>query len=207
MKSSRRHFLKAGLAVPLVASAAHSVPTPPEVEGPFYPVVAQKDKDFDLTQVNGREKAAAGEVVIIQGRVLDEKGEPIEEASVDLWQANSFGRYRHPADNSDGELDPDFQGWALVPSGKEGGFRFKTVKPGPYAAGRKWTRPPHIHFKVGKRGYQEITTQMYFPGEALNDTDRLLQHHSPEEQALMIASRVEGQDIPTYNYVIVLRSA
>ena len=211
--STRRGFLKTGLigSVMAGASAAQASekrkPTPTEVEGPFYPVVAQKDKDFDLTKVEGQENVAQGDVLIVHGRVLDEEGQPIQDASVDLWQANTFGRYRHPADDSDAKLDPGFQGWAIVPSGKDGAFRFKTIKPGAYKVGRNWTRPPHIHFKIGKRGYVELTTQMYFPDEALNDVDRLLKRHEEADQALMISRAVEGADIPTFEFDIVLRKA
>lgn len=185
-------------------------PTPPEVEGPFYPVIAQKDKDFDLTQVEGRQGVAKGKVINIQGRVLDTQGKPIEDATVDLWQANAAGRYAHPRDRNRAPLDANFQGWAIVNSGREGGFRFKTIFPGIYPASRDWFRPPHIHFKVNKPGYAELITQMYFPGQELNDSDLLLLQKSDEAAARMIAAvdtRNEASEVDTYIYNIVLRKA
>jgi protocatechuate 3,4-dioxygenase beta subunit len=64
-------------------------------------------------------------------------------------------------------------------------------------------RPPHIHFKISKRGFSELTTQMYFPGQKLNDSDLLLMQKSDEEAARMIARRTEAVT-ETYAYEIVL---
>lgn len=212
---NRRKFLGYGIFGGLAAFLAGSAtakaspgrsPTPPEAEGPFYPVIAQKDRDFDLTRVEGKEGAARGEPIMIQGQVFDTAGRPLEDVTVDLWQANAAGRYRHPHDSNKAPLDPNFQGWAIVPSGKEGKFRFRTVKPGAYPASFMWTRPPHIHFKISKRGYVELITQMYFPGEQLNDKDRLLKRKSKKEKKLMIAERNEGEP-EVYNFNIILRKA
>ncbi len=211
-KMDRRTFLKGGViggALGLFASSAYAsylpklYPTPPEIEGSFYPVLAQKDKDFDLTRIQGKQGVAKGKIIIIQGQVLDTDGNPVADATVDLWQANAAGRYRHPHDSNEAPLDPNFQGWAIVPSGKEGKFRFKTVYPGAYPASDKWTRPPHIHFKVSKKGYIELITQMYFPGHQLNDSDLLLKRKSKEERKLMMSSKVEDKpEIYAYNIIL-----
>ena len=211
---SRRFFIKTGVFGSILGYGALARgdylpklnPTPPEIEGPFYPVTPQKDKDFDLTQVDGRSGTAKGDVVWIEGQIVDTAGAPIEDASVDLWQANAAGRYRHPHDPNTAPLDPNFQGWAIVPSGKQGKFKFKTIVPGSYPASRGWTRPPHIHFKVTKKGYVELITQMYFPGHELNEKDLLLQRKGKAEQKLMIAKQV-ATDPTTYRYQIVLQKA
>jgi protocatechuate 3,4-dioxygenase beta subunit len=206
---NRRSFLKGVLAMlplsvtPRLLCAASS--TPSETEGPFYPLIAQKDKDFDLTQIRGREGTAKGKVIEIIGRVLDTDGKPIEDAIIDLWQANAAGRYRHHRDRNTAPLDPNFQGWAIVQSGRDGRFRFKTIFPGSYPASVEWIRPPHIHFKVSKPGFFKLTTQMYFPGHPLNEKDLLLANKSDEDAALMIARRVDAV-IETYLYNIVLSS-
>ncbi|MDT8383435.1 MAG: protocatechuate 3,4-dioxygenase [Gammaproteobacteria bacterium] len=211
---NRRTVLKSlllGLPLAMFARLLRAgPPTPPETEGPFYPLSAQKDRDFDLTRVEGRTGVAKGRVIIIQGRVMDTEGKPIEDATVDLWQANAAGRYRHPRDRNRAPLDPDFQGWAIVPSGREGGFRFKTIFPGTYPAAEHWLRPPHIHFKVTKSGYVRLVTQMYFPGQPLNDADLLLMQKSDAEAAQMIATRIpdsESAGLETYVYNIVLQQA
>ena len=208
----RREFLKLGIIGGLMSTASWAEannqnilkPTPPEIEGPFYPVVAQKDKDFDLTIIKGKTEKAKGKVIVIEGRVIDINGTPISDASVELWQANSAGRYNHPHDSNTAPLDPNYQGWAIVPSGKVGGFQFKTIYPGTYPAAKDWIRPPHIHFKVSKLGYIELITQMYFPGHELNEKDLLLKRKKVEERKLMVATRVKGSD-EVYKYDIVLQ--
>lgn len=213
MKINRRKFISSGVFGSIAATSsvvgasgteAPGPPTPREIKGPFYPVFAQKDKDFDLTRIEGKEGEAKGRHIIISGQVYDTHGTPVEGATVDLWQANAAGRYRHPHDPNPAPKDDNFQGWAIVPSGKDGGFRFKTVFPGTYPAADGWVRPPHIHFKVTKLGYVELITQMYFPGHELNQEDLLLQRKSPEEQKLMIAEKIS--DAPeSYHYKIVLQ--
>jgi len=212
---TRRHFLKAGflggifgwLANTMAGShVAKLLPTPSEIKGPFHPITAQKDTDFDLTQVEGVDGVAKGKIVFIEGRIIDGNGNPIEDASVELWQANAAGRYAHPHDSNPAPLDSNFQGWAIVPSGTDGGFRFKTVIPGSYPAADDWTRPPHIHFKVSKLRYVELITQMYFPEQPLNAKDLLLQRKKQPEQKLMIAEKIKA-DEETYRYQIVLEKA
>ena len=207
--SNRRHFIKrtvvgAGLAAISGAVLSGQV-TPDEIKGPFYPVTPQKDQDFDLTQIQGKTAQALGQVVVIQGRVLDTAGQPIENATVDIWQANAAGRYNHPHDENPAPLDPNFQGWAIVQSGQQGGFKFKTIVPGAYPVSAEWTRPPHIHFKVSKAGYQEVVTQMYFPGHELNQVDKLLQRKSTAEQQMMIAQPTEEQS-GVLGYEIVMQA-
>ena len=212
---NRRHALKATI-IGTAASILHpqntiakSAPTPADAEGPFYPIEQQKDKDFDLTQVQGHTEKAKGQIISISGRALDTDGNPLENVMVELWQANAAGRYAHPRDTSKAELDPHFQGWAIVPSGKNGEFNFKTIKPGAYPAGKNWVRPPHIHFKASKFGFQPITTQMYFPEETkLNQTDGLLQRKSKAQQAMMIAKlKQEDGRRNHYQYDLILAKA
>lgn len=186
------------------AQAAQYRPTPPETKGPFYPVTAQKDKDFDLTRIAGHAEMANGRVIEVIGQVRNSSGAPIEDATVELWQANAAGRYRHPRDSNAAPLDPNFQGWAVVPSGHDGGFRFKTIFPGAYPAGPDWTRPPHIHFKIQKEGYATLFTQMYFPGDPLNDSDLLLNRKSEADRKLMVSARTDAEQ-ETYRFNIVLK--
>lgn len=178
-KISRRTILKtsAGLAAGAVATTVAAGTfgvTPDNPEGPFYPIHQQTDMDADLTRIAGHEERATGDVICVSGRVLDENGTPIEGALVDIWQANANGRYLHEGDTSETPLDPNFQYWAKMKTDAEGRYRYTTIKPAAYTAMGEWVRPPHIHYKVSRRGYRELTTQMYFAGEALNEKDLLL---------------------------------
>jgi protocatechuate 3,4-dioxygenase beta subunit len=192
---SRRELLSAGAgaAAGLVAQRLGAdapsapvcgEPTVAQTAGPFYPTRDREDEDPDLTQVRGRSGRAAGDVIVIQGRVLDDACRPIADALVEIWQANTWGRYAHEKDAGNPRpLDPNFQSWAEMRTDAEGRFRFRTIKPGAYPADDQgWVRPPHIHFRVSRRGYHELVTQMYFAGESLNEADRIRLELAPEER-------------------------
>ncbi|NNE04910.1 MAG: protocatechuate 3,4-dioxygenase [Xanthomonadales bacterium] len=196
---SRRAVIKASAGAAAGAIAANSVagslsPTPANPEGPFYPIHEQTDRDADLTRVAGRDGRAQGEVVRVSGRVLDESGEPIANAVVDIWQANAAGRYDHEGDTSDSPKDPNFQGWAIVKTDADGRYSFTTIKPGAYTAMGDWVRPPHIHYKVSRRGYHELITQMYWDGDPLNDKDELfLSLPEAERERLLVGFETSGE--------------
>ena len=148
--------------------------TPDQILGPFYPL-KPLGRDADLTRVPGRPGRAQGQVLNVMGRVLNLKGEPVRNAQIEVWQANAHGRYTHPSDTNPAPLDPNFEGFAVQNSDAEGRYRFKTIKPGAYPTNTpNWVRPPHLHFEVTGK-VNRLITQMYFPGEALNDKDLLLQ--------------------------------
>jgi protocatechuate 3,4-dioxygenase beta subunit len=149
--------------------------TAQQVEGPFYPIEIG-EQDRDLTHVAGGVSRALGEVVEISGKVIDERCNPVGGAMLEIWQANSMGRYFHPRDyQGDRPLDPNFQGYARLRTDEKGRYGFITVKPGSYEAMGSWVRPPHIHFCVRAPGNSSFTTQMYFAEEPLNETDYILQ--------------------------------
>jgi protocatechuate 3,4-dioxygenase beta subunit len=181
----RRRFLRhaslasvAAVAVgPFAAAEAALAPTPPVALGPFYPPTKPADSDADLTQVAGHKGRAQGTVLYVEGRVLDVDGRPLAGAELELWQANAFGRYIHPADTeASGPLDPDFQGYARLRADSEGRYRIKTIKPAPYTG-----RTPHIHFSVAAGGTR-LTTQMFFADEPGNERDVLYRWLSREDQ-------------------------
>ena len=215
---SRRTLLKIGLGISIVpitgASCSNSrdtkkkLWTPRQTEGPFYPAHEQQDKDVDLTQIEGNPEKASGEIIHVRGRVLDMDGASIKNAFVEIWQANAAGRYRHHKEPSKAPRDPNFQGWGQTYTDADGRYGYKTILPGAYPAGPGWTRPPHIHFKVTKQEYYPLTTQMYFPGNDLNKTDRILQDLPRAEQAMVISKREPyDSDEPIFNFDIVLRRA
>jgi protocatechuate 3,4-dioxygenase beta subunit len=178
-------FLAQRLGAEVPPNPTCAEPTAEQTSGPYYPTHDRADEDPDLTRVKGRPGRAEGEVIVVQGRVLDEACKPVAGALVELWQANTHGRYDHEKDAGNPRpLDPNFQSWAEMPTDAEGRFRFRTIKPGSYPVGEDgWIRPPHIHFRVSRRGYHELVTQMYFDGEALNDADQIRKELTVADQA------------------------
>lgn len=182
---NRRNFLKIGMGVSagtLVmggfaskALAAQCGLTPAQTPGPFYPGEANFTAENDLTRVPGKNGRAAGQVVYIRGKVLDQQCRPVEGANVEIWQASKSGRYNNSRDPNPAPLDPNFRYWGETFTGAGGEYSFKTIIPGAYPADEGWDRPPHIHVRVARLGYQELVTQMYFAGEPLNERDLILQ--------------------------------
>ena len=146
--------------------------TPGQILGPFYPL-KELSQDSDLTRIPGRSGRAQGQVINVMGRVLNLSGEPVRNATVEVWQANSYGRYTHPSDPNPAPLDPNFDGSALLTTDSEGRYRFKTIKPAAYPAGPTLIRPAHIHFQVSGR-QDRLVTQVYFEGDPYNSTDPFL---------------------------------
>jgi len=209
---SRRDVAKylgaaAGLSV-LDANAADT-PTPAQVEGPFHPITKHPDTDFDMTVVDGGRERALGDHVLVRGVVTDTDGKLLEGATVDIWQANHFGRYSHPDDKSDAPLDPNFQGWSLLTTGDDGVYGIRTIMPGPYPLvylGFEGWRCRHIHFKVSCPGHESVTTQMYFAGDPWIAHDEEIVKAPEEERHRLIASAVPDEDsgLPLYRFDVAL---
>ena len=131
------------------------------------------------------------------GRVLDVKGNPIEGARLDIWQANTHGRYDHPQDIATMPLDPNFQGYASVHTGSDGSWKLTTIKPGTYNSPIGY-RTPHIHMDVNGVMSRNIV-QMYFSDEMeANASDELfsgLGDSAPLSTAKALGDHRYGWDI------------
>ena len=190
MLVTRRHLVVGAAAVASVSAAKSQnlVATSAQDLGPFYPILRPPDHDADLTRLKGRSGTAMGQPIQVIGKVVDLRGNPIRNAQVDLWQCNAAGRYDHPGDRANpAALDRNFQGFARLATDRDGQFKFRSVKPKDYDTpiGR---RTPHIHFAIDGRA-ERLVTQMYFPGEPLNDIDFVLKNASPQET--VIAEAIE----------------
>jgi len=116
-----------------------------------------------------------GERIIISGRVLDAEGKAIDDAMIELWQANAAGRYDHPEDQGPGELDPSFQGFGRVAADAQGCFTVETIRPGQVRGLGNSLQAPHIEVSVFARGVlKRLVTRLYFTGDPANDQDPVL---------------------------------
>ena len=158
-------FLLAGSAVVPGSEAAKPV-TPAQTEGPFYP-----DMDNNLTRVQGAKKKPKGDSIYMHGKVFDKEGKPVERAVVEIWQTDNNGIYNHAGDQRQAGRDLNFQFFGRSVTDKNGRYVFKTIKPAAYGVRDDWRRPPHIHYKVYRRGFEDLTTQLYFAGDPLNEKD------------------------------------
>ncbi|HVX59620.1 MAG TPA: protocatechuate 3,4-dioxygenase [Pirellulales bacterium] len=160
------------------AAAFYSVPglfaeeltrTPAQTEGPFYPDHLPLDTDNDLLIVNDSLTPAVGEITHLSGRLLDSRGEPVRNATVEIWQVDQQGAYLHTGSNNGDRRDKNFQGFGRFLTGSTGEYYFRTVKPVAYPG-----RTPHIHFAVKMQGRDKFTTQCYVKGDPGNERDGIL---------------------------------
>ena len=158
-------------------------PTEDQVSGPFYPVIKPVDQDADLTVIKGKSRKAQGKIIHVKGRVFNMNGKPVPGVKLEIWQANTFGRYTHPEDTNPAPLDPNFEGYGVQTTDEEGRYWFKTVKPGAYPIPGGRMRPPHIHFCITSKTNQLIT-QLYFEGEPLNEKDILFKNLQYKESVI-----------------------
>lgn len=160
---------------PAWGQSATLKPTPGQAEGPFYPERLPADHDFDLLR-NGQADYTAGQTAWVEGVVTDTHGVPVAGAEIEIWQCDQQGHYHHPRDG--GQADPAFQGFGRVTVGKDGRYRFRTLRPAPYTG-----RTPHIHVKVRLDNTDLLTTQLYVAGDPGNASDSLWRRLGAQGQA------------------------
>jgi len=80
------------------------------------------------------------------GRILDRSGEPLRNATVEIWQCDANGAYLHSGTGNAAKRDGNFQGFGRFVTGSTGEYVFRTIKPVPYPG-----RTPHVHFAVKQR--------------------------------------------------------
>lgn len=163
-------------------------PTPRQTAGPFYPVDWSGDADADLVRVAGEAARAQGIVTHLRGRVLDVRGDPVPGATVEIWQCDAHGRYRHPRDRADGR-DAGFQGRGRAVADAGGGFAFRTIRPVAYPG-----RTPHIHVAVAAPGRETLVTQFYVAGESTNARDALFASLRDPVLREAVSLRLEAAD-------------
>jgi protocatechuate 3,4-dioxygenase beta subunit len=182
-----------------------------EVTGPVYGHGEIGETDNDLTRQHADEPR--GERIIVTGRVLDSNGHPVPRTLVEIWQANSAGRYVHAKDQHPAPLDPNFTGAGRTLTDENGAYRFVTIKPGAYPWFNHYNawRPAHIHFSIFGRAFiTRLVTQMYFPGDPLFAFDPIFQSIPDEKARQRMVSKFDLETTQPqwalgYKFDIVLR--
>ena len=147
-------------------------------EGPFYPPKLPLDTDNDLLIVNDSITPAIGEITHLSGRLLDTKGEPVRNATIEIWEADNDGVYLADRCNRT-KFDSNFQGFGRFLTGVTGEYYFRTIKPTRYNG-----RPaPHIHFKIKVKGREPWTTQLFVNGFPSNHQDGIWSRLDSEARA------------------------
>jgi protocatechuate 3,4-dioxygenase, alpha subunit len=168
--------------------------------GPFFQIGFEDLYQNDLT-VPG----IAGMVITISGKILDADRLPVPDALVEIWQANSFGKYAHPEDDQGKPLDPGFIGFGRCPTNGEGAFRVRTIKPGSVPSSIGVLQAPHINVSIFMRGLlNRLTTRFYFSDDERNSEDEVLNLIDPARRSTLFA-RPETLYPDNYLWDIVLQ--
>lgn len=189
------------------AQRLHRIPD--EARDPFSPIPPlpfTRPGEHDLTRLAPGRPPAAGEPIAITGRILDEDLRPVRRTLVEVWNANTYGRYSHLIDagRNDAPLDPNFYGFGRLVTDDQGRYHLRTIKPGAYIARKDigWWRPPHVHFSVVGSGVR-LVTQMYFPDEPLNEKDYIYLIVPERDRDRVIGQPAAGE--PGFRFDIVIR--
>jgi protocatechuate 3,4-dioxygenase, alpha subunit len=188
--------------------------TPSQTVGPFFAYgLTARQYGYAYTDVLTNALLgpdAPGTRIVITGRVLDGQGNPVPDAIIELWQADTAGHYRTEPINPPGSNSTDFVGMGRVGTGTQAGavFRFETVKPGstePTLAGP--SAAPHIHVVLLMRGsLRALHTRLYFSDETeANATDPLLNMVPAERRNTLIANRIELASGVGYQFDVQLQ--
>lgn len=156
-------------------------PTPPGMGSAFYPGAEKVVKSNNLRRMTGHADLAEGIPVIVSGIVRDKHCVPIEGAVVDIWQANSFGRYHHAKANKKFTLDPHFAGSGRAVTDNNGRYSFITIYPGDYGKDA-----PHIHVRVRAKGMKTLTTVVYPADSAAIASDGKVNSFPPAKYEALV---------------------
>jgi protocatechuate 3,4-dioxygenase, alpha subunit len=176
------------------------IPTSSQTAGPY----------FHLGLTNTRSVAcmagsqAQGERVWVHCRVLDGKGTPMNDAMLELWQADAAGNYAHPEDSRGTAGDTHCSGFGRLATNKNGVCNFETIKPGRVPGPNGVLQAPHINVSVFGRGIlKRLATRIYFAGEAANGEDPILALVDEDRRGTLMA-QPDPQHAGHWNFEIHL---
>ena len=147
--------------------------------------------------------------ITITGRVLDGAGEPVPDALVETWQAAPDGSFRHPDDprGDGGPACAGFRGFGRSATDADGGYRIRTLRPGPLPAPGGGTEAPHLNVSVFARGLLDrVVTRIYLADEsAANAADPVLTAVPAGRRGTLIAAPPPGGEPGGYRFDIRLQ--
>ena len=178
--------------------------------GPFFPPNLFNQVDNDLTRVTqDAAPTSKGEPFVFRGLVMKEDHIPVPNMILELWQADAYGKFRHPLDPDHAEADPDFLGWGRAWTTDEGAFTFHSVRPGVYFEDNQ-ARAPHLNVIIMGAGLMRpVSTTLFFPeAEEDNAKDPVLNLLPPEMRHRLVIRADGDQDgVPAYRFDFLLRGS
>jgi protocatechuate 3,4-dioxygenase alpha subunit len=162
--------------------------TPSQTVGPFLHIGLTGQYGFrEVFTSTVADQGMPGSQIRIEGRLIDGNGNIMPDAMVEIWQADSQGRYAHPADGRP-VASNSFRGFGRCATDKDGGYQFATVKPGTVPGPNGSTQAPHVNVGVFARGMlKRLFTRIYFTGDPANAADPILALVPPERRDTLMA--------------------
>jgi protocatechuate 3,4-dioxygenase alpha subunit len=163
--------------------------TTSQTVGPFFLIGLER-----MSQENLAPPGVFGERIEIVGRVIDGDGAPVPDAVIEIWQANTHGKYAHPEDLQEKPIEPQFRGYGRSATDDDGKFHFTTIKPGRVPAPDGTLQAPHLAVSVFMRGLLiRLVTRIYFPNDPANDQDFALNLVEAPRRGTLIAKKAAGK--------------
>jgi protocatechuate 3,4-dioxygenase alpha subunit len=129
-----------------------------------------------------------GDRLSIRGRIQDGDGKPVSDGVVEVWQADANGVYASPVDVHHTTASSSFKGFGRVLADATGSFRFSTIKPGRVPGPGGGLQAPHLVITIFMRGLlKQLSTRIYFPDEAANADDPVLQLVPADRRPTLLA--------------------
>ena len=179
-----------------------NLPTGSQTVGPYFHI--------GLTPLNRNNlvvPGVPGQQITIEGRMLDGNAQLVPDGLIETWQANAAGKYAHDEDRQNKTADPNFKGFARIPTDENGFFKLITIKPGSVPGPGGSPQAPHIVVTVFSRGLlRHLLTRIYFPDEPGNASDPVLQLVPAERRSTLIARRIAGRD-HSFEWNVVMQGA
>src|SRR2546422_443663 len=150
-------------------------PTARQTEGPYF-------KPESPRRASLLEPGISGVKIVVAGVVLSTNCQHVPRALIDVWHADGGGAYNHAAHRLRPHQPPD----------DRGRYRHKRTGPGKCRGG-----PRHFHVKVQAANRPLLTTQLYFPGEAGNGRDPILQR----DLVMRVQDAADGK-IASFDFVL-----
>lgn len=183
------------------------IPTSSQTVGPFYDLgltgpnscarIAPEGAGQKVPEGAGQNvpEGAAGERVTLICTVYDGEGTALPDAMVEIWQADSRGKYNHPDDPQDKPIDPEFRGFGRLSTDEFGSCIFETIKPGRVPSWTNVAQAPHLAISVFARGIlKRLATRAYFAGDPANGEDPVLALVPQERRETLLMVRDPAHD-------------
>lgn len=175
--------------------------TPSQTVGPFFSLGLIHEPQNVLAQ-----EGVDGERIRIEGNVFDGSNAPIDDAMIEIWQADADGRYRHPLDPGGVSPGSIFVGFGRAATTPDGRYCFDTIKPGPVRAADGGWQAPHLNVVVFARGMLlHAFTRMYFSDEEGTAGDPLLLRIDPARRPTLVGAREDRDGRTVYRWDIRLQ--